>query len=182
MSTVLPTEADLPGEPLSGTDALVEYFAQAEKPREKFRIGTEHEKFGFLRDPKTLAVTPLPFEGPRSIEAIFDAIVSQDSGWVRVTDAGRTIALYRDGLSISLEPAGQLELSGAPLCTVHDTARELRHMLSLGSGPRSGAAAIWSCNACRSSASRRRATSASGRPTSASVGHRLQFCHGTRTV
>ncbi|MCC7108608.1 MAG: hypothetical protein IT382_04930, partial [Deltaproteobacteria bacterium] len=64
MSTVLPNVDDDPGSSLGGVDELVEYFRSAEKPRARFRVGTEHEKFGFLRADHR----PLPFEGPQGIE------------------------------------------------------------------------------------------------------------------
>ena len=108
-------------------DELVEYFSSAEKPREKFRVGTEHEKFGFLRDKKK----PLPFDGENGIEAILEAIAADGPGWVRAQDNGRTIALFKNDASITLEPGGQLELSGAPVRTIHDTCREVGEHLQL---------------------------------------------------
>lgn len=132
MSTPLPTEADDPGAPIRGVDELVAYFASAEKPREKFRVGTEHEKFGFLRD-GLARHKPLPFDGPNGIEAILETIANQGAGaWTRAKDNGRTIALFgKDSSSITLEPGGQLELSGAPLRTVHETCAEVGDHLQL---------------------------------------------------
>lgn len=128
-----PGEKDNPGAPISGRDELVAYFASGEKPRSAFRVGTEHEKFGFLRD----TLEPLPFDGPRGIEAILDAVAAEAEGsataWTSVKDDGRTIALMSDTAgSITLEPGGQLELSGAPLQTVHETCREVgEHLRAL---------------------------------------------------
>jgi glutamate--cysteine ligase len=132
MSTVLPTDRDDPGEPIRSIDELVAFFASAEKPRSHFRVGTEHEKFGFLRG----SHQPLPFDGPSGIEAIFEAIAKDVPGWIPVKDGARTIALYHptpNGLdaSITLEPGGQVELSGAPLTTIHETCREVGEHLTL---------------------------------------------------
>jgi glutamate--cysteine ligase len=137
MTTPLPTEADDPGAPIQNTDELIGYFASAEKPRDAFRVGTEHEKFGFVRDGLTRH-KPLPFDGPNGIEAILEAIAAE-GGWVRAQDAStgtpRTIALFGKGqwgdASITLEPGGQVELSGAPVRTVHETCAEVGEHLQL---------------------------------------------------
>jgi glutamate--cysteine ligase len=133
MSTVLPTDLDDPGEPLRSKDELVAYLATAEKPRSRFRVGTEHEKFGFLRGTHA----PLPFDGPSGIEAIFEAIADGFPHWTRAKDNGRTIALFHTSAegaldcSITLEPGGQVELSGAPLETIHQTCHEIGEHLQL---------------------------------------------------
>jgi glutamate--cysteine ligase len=140
MSTVHPTDADDPGEPLQRIDDLVETFRSAEKPVSAFRVGTEHEKFGFLRVPGAAAQPPLPFDGPRGIESILQAIVNDpaeraaaDEAWVPALDRGRIIALFKGKESITLEPGGQFELSGAPFHTVHETNDEVvAHMKLLG--------------------------------------------------
>jgi glutamate--cysteine ligase len=133
VSTVLPTAdgKDDPGEPIEGVEALFEYFRSGEKPRSAFRVGTEHEKFGFLFDTKE----PLPYFGEVGIEAILNAIADDPEeqaqcGWVKVTEDGHTIALAsKSHGSISLEPGGQLELSGAPLPSLHETCIETgRHL------------------------------------------------------
>lgn len=132
MSTVLPSTSDDPGAPLRGVDELVEYFRSAEKPRARFRVGTEHEKFGFWRSDHR----PLPYDGERGIEELLLAIAADPDerahgGWTPVQDGGRTIALFRDDGSITLEPGGQLELSGAPLATIHETCCEVGRHLTL---------------------------------------------------
>ncbi len=138
MSTVSPLDKDDPGEPLAGISSLIETFSSAEKPRSAFRVGTEHEKFGFLRVPGADSQHPLPFDGPRGIEAILKAIEAEPDAasaehgpWVPATDRGRTIALFQGMASITLEPGGQLELSGAPLKTIHDTCVEVGSHLKL---------------------------------------------------
>lgn len=129
MSTVLPTETDDPGEPIRSRDELVAYFREGEKPRSRFRVGTEHEKFGFLRSTRK----PLPFDGPNGIEDILETIARESPGWLRAQDNGRTIALFHTdrSCSITLEPGGQVELSGAPVETIHQTCREVGDHLQL---------------------------------------------------
>ena len=132
MSQPLPPKAgekDDPGPPLGGRDDLIEWYQSAGKPRDAFRVGTEHEKFGFLREDNS----PLPFDGPRGIEAIFKAIANdaEEPGWTPVEDRGRVVALLRDNASITLEPGGQLELSGAPLQSLFDTCNETGGHLKL---------------------------------------------------
>jgi glutamate--cysteine ligase len=102
----------------------VDYIAAGEKPKADWRIGTEHEKFGFRLDD----LRPPTFDGDRGIEALLTGLTR--FGWEPVQESVdgqplRTIALLRDGASVTLEPAGQLELSGAPLKTIHDTCREV---------------------------------------------------------
>ena len=142
MSTPLPTERDDPGSPIRSVDELVAFFRSAEKPASAFRVGTEHEKIGFLR-PKTSGGKhlPLPFDGPDGIEALLrtiahDAQEAKTGRWVEANDSGRTIALFRqdDALgdaSITLEPGGQFELSGAPVRTIHETCDEVGRHLAL---------------------------------------------------
>ena len=102
----------------SGRAQLIDYLAAGARPRDDWKIGTEHEKFGFRTDD----LRPPTFDGERGIEALLNGLVQY--GWAPVQEHGRTIALTRDDASVSLEPAGQLELSGAPLATLHDTCRE----------------------------------------------------------
>ena len=136
MTTVNPTEADDPGLPLASVDDLVDFFRSAEKPRDKFRVGTEHEKFGFVRTPGVERQPPLQFDGHNGIEAILAAIACDPAEvkrfqWVPAYDRGRIIALFGDNASITLEPGGQLELSGAPLFTIHEICAETRDHLNL---------------------------------------------------
>jgi len=113
-----------PAPPVTGPDQLVPVFAAGEKPVDRWRIGTEHEKFCF--DQSTLQ--PVPFDGERGIEALLCGL--SEYGWVPVQEDGRTIGLTRDGANVSLEPAGQLELSGAPLAHVHATFEEIENHLN----------------------------------------------------
>ncbi len=98
---------------------LVEVMASGEKPRADWRIGTEHEKFGFRLDD----LRPPEFDGERGIEALLKGLAR--FGWTPFEEHGRVIALTKGMASVTLEPAGQLELSGAPLETIHDTCKEV---------------------------------------------------------
>ena len=103
---------------------LPAYMQAGEKPREAWKIGTEHEKFCFT----TADLRPLPYEGDVSILTLFKGLM--DQGWQPLEDQGKIIALEdQRGATISLEPGGQFELSGAPLTTLHQTCDEVhRHL------------------------------------------------------
>ncbi|RUM99102.1 glutamate--cysteine ligase [Pseudaminobacter arsenicus] len=108
-------------QPIEGMDELVAYLAQGCKPREKWRIGTEHEKFPFYVDGNG----PVPYGSERGIRTLLEGM-QKTLGWDPILDAGRVIGLVEptgQG-AISLEPGGQFELSGAPLQTIHQTCRE----------------------------------------------------------
>ncbi|MGZ8390160.1 MAG: glutamate--cysteine ligase [Rhodoplanes sp.] len=108
--------------PLESRDELVAWFAAGVKPRERFRIGTEHEKFGFTVGRHE----PLPYEGNRGIRALLEGM-KMLLGWEPIMETGSIIGLVdvTGGGAISLEPGGQFELSGAPVETVHQTCAEL---------------------------------------------------------
>jgi len=112
--------------PLTSFRELVEHFERGSKPdRSTWRIGTEHEKFAFYKD--TLA--PVPYEGERGIGALLNGL-AEKYGWSRVMEGENLIALAQDGASITLEPGGQFELSGAPLEHLHQTCAETGSHLS----------------------------------------------------
>jgi len=110
---------------LTSEDQLLEAFSSGCKPRKDWRIGTEHEKIGFCLD----TFRPIPYNGERSIRRTLELLVSGD--WNLEYEAGNPIALKRGMASITLEPGGQLELSGEPLVSVHDTCQEVRDHLRL---------------------------------------------------
>jgi len=114
------------GGPVGSTGELVDFLRRWEKPPERWRVGTEHEKIGLSE----AGLRPVPFEGERGIGALLDHIAVAD-GWSRVSEEGRTVALEKAGASITLEPGGQLELSGAPLRTIHETCDEFHSHLAL---------------------------------------------------
>ena len=111
-----PGEGDLT--PIDSTAQLAGYFAAGCKDPSQFRIGTEHEKFGFRRSD----LSPPPYE-PDGIRAMLEGMAHAD--WAPILDGGKPIGLKGAGGSISLEPAGQFELSGGLAETVHETAAEL---------------------------------------------------------
>ena len=106
-------------EPITSREQLVDYIAAGEKPEANWRIGTEHEKFGFRLD----NLRPLTWEGPQGIGVLLEGLTR--FGWERVIEKDKLIALLRDGASVTLEPAGQLELSGAALENIHQTCNEV---------------------------------------------------------
>ena len=114
---------------------LVEWLAKGEKPAADWRIGTEHEKFLFHRD----SLRPVAYDGDSGVEAMLYALckVIGDKA-TPIIEKGKIIGLKDgDGGSVSLEPGGQLELSGAPLSNLHqtcaETGRHLRHMRAVSS-------------------------------------------------
>ncbi|MCB6179152.1 glutamate--cysteine ligase [Rhodobacter sp. Har01] len=113
------------GGPIESFDQLAGFLAAGCKPKSAWRIGTEHEKFGWLTD--TLA--PLPYAGDRSISAVFAGLIDR-FGWVPLREAENVIGLSRNGANISLEPGGQFELSGAPLSDLHEVKAELDNHLA----------------------------------------------------
>ncbi|MCV2863921.1 glutamate--cysteine ligase [Defluviimonas sp. WL0075] len=112
------------GGPIERFEQLAEYMASGEKPKDDWRIGTEHEKFGYCRD----TLKPLPYDGPRSIRAMLEGLRDR-FGWDPVLEQGNIIGLTKGGANVSLEPGGQLELSGAPLETIHQTCDEVNEHL-----------------------------------------------------
>ncbi len=112
------------GGPIERHEQLAEYLADGCKPKDEWRIGTEHEKFGYCKD----SLKPLPYAGERSILAVLEGL-RDGHGWDPLIEGGNLIGLTKDGANISLEPGGQLELSGAPLETIHQTCDEVNDHL-----------------------------------------------------
>jgi glutamate--cysteine ligase len=109
--------------PLTSVQQMAEYLASGCKPPNEFRIGTEHEKFGFRR--ADLAAPPYePADGqPGNIRDLLRGLAACDGALI--LDGDNAIGVKQGAASISLEPAGQLELSGAPVQTLHETKQEL---------------------------------------------------------
>ena len=109
---------------------LVEWLAKGEKPAADWRIGTEHEKFLFHRD----SLRPVAYDGDSGVEAMLNALCKAIGDKATpIIEKGKIIGLKDgDGGSVSLEPGGQLELSGAPLSNLHQTCAETgRHLLHM---------------------------------------------------
>lgn len=109
---------------ITDKEPLVAYMESGCKPKEDWRIGTEHEKFAY----RIGDLSPLQYEGECGIRALLEGL--EQFGWQPVLENGNPIALSKpDGSSITLEPAGQVELSGAPLKTIHQTCSEVAEHL-----------------------------------------------------
>lgn len=116
------------GGPIEDFAQLAELLASGCKPKADWRIGTEHEKFGYLTDTHA----PLPYAGERSISALFAGLEAR-FGWTPVREAENIIGMTRNGANISLEPGGQFELSGAALANLNEGAAELQtHLDEVG--------------------------------------------------
>src|SRR3954467_2634772 len=108
--------------PIETRDELVAWFEAGCKPKDEWRVGTEHEKFPF-----TLGYhDPVPYGGVRGIQALLNGMQTL-LGWEAILDDDNIIGMFdvTGGGAISLEPGGQFELSGAPVATVHQTCTEL---------------------------------------------------------
>src|SRR5258708_15487916 len=118
------TRTDDSASPLiNSRDDLLSVFEDGEKPREDWRIGTEHEKFVYrVEDHRAPS-----WEESGGIRDLLAGLT--EFGWKPVEEAGKIIALTGADGTISLEPAGQFELSGAPLENLHQSCAESgRHL------------------------------------------------------
>ena len=122
--------ADILSPQIESRRDLIEALAGGSKPKAQWRIGTEHEKPVFHTSP----LRPVAYDGPDGIKALLDGVAAK-TGWSPIMDKDAVIGLKGvAGAAISLEPGGQFELSGAPLETLHETARETNLHLSLVKG------------------------------------------------
>ncbi|MEN3147186.1 glutamate--cysteine ligase [Neorhizobium sp. IRAMC:178] len=114
--------------PLTSVSELSAYLAKGPRPRQDFRIGTEHEKFAFFREDNS----PVPYFGDASISALLKGMQAK-LGWEPIMDGENIIGLAEhSGMgAISIEPGGQFELSGAPVETIHETCRESNKHLAV---------------------------------------------------
>ncbi len=110
--------------PIASVRQLADHIAAGCKPKDEYRIGTEHEKFGFT----TADLRPPPYE-PDGIRAVLEGL-ARPGAWEPIMEDARPIGLKGQGpnrsASVSLEPAGQLELSGGLVRTLHEAEAELR--------------------------------------------------------
>lgn len=108
---------------IESRDQLIQSFARGEKPKDAWRIGTEHEKFVYANGDHHAP----SYDEPSGIRALLGEL--EQYGWKPVLENGKPIAMAGADGSISLEPAGQFELSGAPLENLHQTCAETgRHL------------------------------------------------------
>ena len=120
----------LKDEPLvESYDDLVAFLESGCRPASDWRIGTEHEKFGFCKE----TFAPIPYEGENGVRAMLEGM-RDEFDWEPISEKGNIIALSqpdeRGGGSVTLEPGGQFELSGAPLETLHQTCDEVHTHLA----------------------------------------------------
>ncbi|GAO04205.1 glutamate--cysteine ligase [Anaeromyxobacter sp. PSR-1] len=109
--------------PVRGIDDLAGWFAARERPRADWKVGLEHEKFALAAG----TLDPIPYDGPRGVAAVLRAFSRY--GYEPFEEDGRIIASQCQGLTVSIEPGGQIELSGRPFADVHVVAAELdRHL------------------------------------------------------
>jgi glutamate--cysteine ligase len=112
---------------LESSEQLLSYFTGAYKPEENWRVGSEYEKF-IIGYP---GFKPLEYEGPVGIRSLFNRL-EKNFKWNPEYEDKNVIALLRDGESVSLEPGGQVELSGKPFKSLHDSKKEVdRHIAEL---------------------------------------------------
>lgn len=120
--------ADANFEYLEHANQLKDWMEAGCKPAEDWRIGTEHEKFGF----RTADHTPLSYDGPDGIRAMLEGLMR--FGWQGKYEGDVLVGLSRSaeagGGSVTLEPGGQLELSGAQLANIHQTCAEVNKHLA----------------------------------------------------
>ncbi len=114
-----------PQQPITDKRELVDWMATGSRPASEWRIGTEHEKFGFCTD----SLRPLGYAGEHGIRAMLEGL-ARDFSWQAVLENDQPVALKKDGCSITLEPGGQLELSGELLDNLHETCNEVNQHLA----------------------------------------------------
>ncbi len=113
-------------QPITSIDALVDGFRAAEKPRAEHRLGLEHEKFLYPVQERAAGA----LRGASGIGALLEKMGAA-GGYTpfRETPESPVIALQRGMETVSLEPGGQLELSGSPFFTAREAhAENLRHL------------------------------------------------------
>ena len=108
---------------IESREQLIAAFAKGAKPKDRWRIGTEHEKFVYARRDYHAP----SYDERGGIHTLLIGLTRY--GWNPVFEGENIIALSGADGTISLEPAGQLELSGAPLENLHQTCAETsRHL------------------------------------------------------
>jgi len=126
---MLARDGDPADRPIESQQELAAYLEEGCKPRADWRIGTEHEKFGFHQ----ADLSPVFYDGPAGIAALLNEMAAR-FGWEPILEDGNVVALKDPdcdaGGSITLEPGGQFELSGAPLKTIHETCNEVNTHLA----------------------------------------------------
>ena len=107
-------------QPVGDVADLIRYIAAGAKPESEWRVGTEYEKVGVLKESGVAA----PFSGERGIETVLERLAER-FGWEPKRERGRIIALTGRAANITVEPGGQLELSGEQCSSIHCAHKEL---------------------------------------------------------
>ena len=105
--------------PIRNKEELEEFFHSSGKPRQRWRVGTEYEKIGIERR----SAKAIPYSGPRGVETILRAL-AEEYNWQPQEEDGHVMALARGNAQITLEPGGQIELSGEPCESIHCSQAE----------------------------------------------------------
>ncbi len=109
--------------PVRGVGDLVGWFRARERPPSEWKVGLEHEKVPLIAG----TLDPVPYDGPQGIGALLRGFGRY--GYTPYEEGGHVIAAQKNGLTVSIEPGGQVELSGRPFPDVHVIAAELdRHL------------------------------------------------------
>ena len=111
-------------EPITSRKQLVEFFAHAPKPKDKWLIGVEHEKFPY----RLATLKPPSYEEPQGLRELMEGM--RGFGWEPIMEGANIIGLLRVKSAISFEPGGQIELAGAPFSNLHEANAEFRQHLS----------------------------------------------------
>lgn len=114
--SIVATESD---HPIASKERLVNYFESCAKPKSEWKIGCEHEKFAF----HLATLKPATYSEPQGLRDLLIKL-QEDYGWKPIYENKNIIGLTRGQTSITFEPGGQIELAGAPLTTLHETAAE----------------------------------------------------------
>lgn len=123
--SILPSSAADPfAEPLTFDD-LVNYFHAGAKPRERWKVGAEFEKFLLERD----TGRAVSHDEPGGVGEVLESLAER-FGWQPMSTGSRLVLLARDGAHVSLEPGGQVEFSTPPLVNLHDIERQFRTHIS----------------------------------------------------
>ena len=114
---------------ITSKSQLIKWFEDGSKKKEDWRVGTEHEKFAYNYIKEKNFFMPVEYSSTNGIEKFLLEISKH--GWEKVYEEGKTIALKKNNQSITLEPGGQVELSGAPLANIHQACKETNSHLEL---------------------------------------------------
>ncbi|MAH88725.1 MAG: glutamate--cysteine ligase [Pelagibacterales bacterium] len=114
---------------INSKEQLVDWFKLGNKTKKYWRVGTEHEKFAYNYSEQNNIFTPVNYDSKNGIREFLMEI--SNFGWEHISEEGKVIGLKKDKQSITLEPGGQIELSGAPLKDIHAVCKETNEHLKL---------------------------------------------------